>query len=433
MSQQSSQPSRPSQGTSRRRRPGWWPALWAAAIAVTVVLSSGAVILTARMLQGGSEAAPAPAGDPFAAPVASTSPSTSAPSTTGSTPGITSSGAAEPGTADPGATDSVDGAATSRLVVLGPRRVVDTRPSRPLPAGAQVEVPLPDLPRGSTAVLVEVSILEAAGQGGVTLVSGSELTPVLRAAGKGAQTSATVVARLAPGDGLTARTEGGGDLVVTLTGAFQPATTTRAGRFVTVPPERALRLVPARDGKRATIRPDRLSLGGIPRAEVGAVLLAFQADVGVRGGTVAVGRSRNRLDQRIFWGATAPPDRTRRGFLVVPLSSATLSLEYQAGTSLTVDVVGLVTGAGAAVGSAGLSVPVAGKALPPVTLPAGGRADVDLPGAQDASAALVTAATVPDGGRPRSVLGLLEVRDGTVRVNGPERAEVTLTPRLLIR
>jgi hypothetical protein len=398
------------------RTPGrstWWPALWAALIAFTVVASSGAVLLATQVIGGGSR--PAPTADRITNLGAKQTP----PTTAGAAASATAA-AAEP--------------VTTRLVTLKPRRVVDSRLGARLRAGAEVKVPLPGLPRGSTAVLLEVSVVEASGPGKVTLIGGAEATPVLRVPGRGAQTSATVVARLGTEPGLKARIEGGGHLVVTLAGAFRPADTARAGRFLPVPAEQALELFPGQDGNEATIHPEKLELAGTPREEVGALLLSFQADVGVHGGTVAVGPSWQHLDHQVFWGATESSDRTRRGFLIVPVSSSgPLRLYYHAGTKLTVNVVGLVTGSKAAPESAGLSVPVAPKTLAPVTLPAGGRVDVDLPDAADAKAALVTTATTPKGERPRSVLGLLDVREGSVRLNGPERASVTLTPRLLIR
>lgn len=391
-------------------RAGWWSALWAALIAFTVVVSSGAVLLTAQVMDDGSRPAPpAPTSDRIANLGAGTQPAP--------TPSAT-------------ATDP----ATTRLVTLAPRRVVDSRPGSRLRAGAVVKVPLPGVSADSVAVLLEVSVLMSAQAGKVTLACGPQTTPVLQAPTPGAQTSATVVVQLGACRDLRARTEAGGDLVVTLAGAFEPASVARAGRLLPMPAEEALVLLPGQDGNRATIRTDRLDLAGNPRDEVGALLLTFRADVGKHGGTVAVGASWDHLDHQVYWAATSSSaDRTRRGFLIVPVSSGSLRLYYHAGTKLTVDVVGLVTGKKAAEESAGLSVPVAPKPLPPVTVPAGGRADVDLPGAEEAKAALVTTATTPKGGRPRAVLGLLDVQAGTVRLNGPEQAKITLTPRLLIR
>lgn len=386
-------------------------ALWAAVIAFTVVVSSGGVLFAYQRLDGGSRPAPAPAaapaGDrisPLGAGTASTAPS--------ATP--------------------LAAAGTSRLELIGPRTVLDTRTGDgPLPAGAAMDVPLTGVPEGSTAVLVEVSLLKADGVGAVALISGDEKTPVLRAPRAGAQTSATVVAPL-DGEDLRVRTEGGGHLVVTLTGAFEPATTSAAGRFLAVEPAEALVLRPGQDGNRATIRAADLPLGGVPRDSVGALLLTFRADVGTHGGTVAIGPSRDEMDQQVFWGATSGSDRTRGGFLVVPAAKS-LKLYYHAGTKLVVTVVGVVTGDDAPNGSAGLSVPIRSEALPELTVPSGGRADVTIPEAGTAKAALVTTAVTPKGGKPRAALGLFDVTAGSLRVNAPERAQVILTPRLLIQ
>ena len=336
-------------GASRPAGPGrsrWWPALWAAVIAFTVVVSSGAVLFAYQRLDDGSRPAPPAAGgasDRISPLRAATTATTAAPSTA---------------------------SATSRLELIGPRTVIDTRRGDgPLPAGVAMDVPLTGVPRDSTAVLVEVSILKAGKAGAVALISGDETTPVLRAPRAGAQTSATVVAPLdGDGEDLRVRTEGGGHLVVTLTGAFTPATSSAAGRFLAVDPAEALVLRPGQDGNRATIRAADLPLGGVPRDSVGALLLSFRADVGTHGGTVAVGPSRDALDQQVFWGATSGSDRTRGGFLVVPVAKS-LKLYYHAGTKLVVTVVGVVTGEDAPNGTAGLSVPLRSRALPEQTVP----------------------------------------------------------------
>jgi hypothetical protein len=391
----------------RRERSRWWPALLAAVITFTVVLTSGAVLLGVRWLDQRSEPAPPPR-----SPAAS--PGTPAPATTAAT------------------TSPAAGSDTSRLVLVDPRRVVDTRDGSPVRAGAEVPVPLPGVPQDASAVLLEVSVLDAAGRGTVVLVSDDEETPVLAVPRRGARTSATVVTRLSGGADLEVRTEGGGHLVVTLSGVFEPAAASAGGRILPVPAEEALVLVPGRDGNRGTIRPRDLDLGGLARDEVAGVLLTFQADVGRSGGSVTVRGAGDRVSREVFWGATQGEDRTRRGFLVVP-SSQELQVSYHAGTRLVVRVVGVVTGTGAAQESAGLSVPVRPQALASVTVPAGGRLDIDLPEAAQATAVLTTVATTPDGGRPRATLALLDVRSGAARVTGPEGAEVVLTPRLLIR
>ena len=63
---------------SRTGRPGraaWWPALWAFLIAFTVVVSSGAVLLTAQVMD--AESRPAPTSDRIATIGAGTQPSSS--------------------------------------------------------------------------------------------------------------------------------------------------------------------------------------------------------------------------------------------------------------------------------------------------------------------------------------------------------------------
>jgi hypothetical protein len=388
-------------------RSAWWPALYAAAIAFTVVVSSGATLLTVRMVEDRSAPSPPPR-DPIGAVTATPPPE---PATTPATTQAT----------------TPDG---TRLALVRPRLVLDGRTRPPLPAGARVPVPLTGLPRGSTAALLDVSVLGAARAGELTLTSTAGSTTVLRLPAARAQTSATTVVTLGPDGRLSATAGAGGRLVVTLVGGFVPAGSATSGRILPTPTRQVLLLRPATDGNRATLDPARLVPRGTPPTGAAAVLLTFTADVGGHGGTVVVN------GQQVFWGATNGIDRVRRGFLVVPLRGASLPLMYHAGTRLQVAVVGIVTGAAAPQATKGLAVLLPGRPLPPVRLPATGRAVVALGEAvqvaPEAATALVTATTAAPGQRPRSVLGLLPVGAGAIPVSGAAGAQITLTPRALL-
>lgn len=400
----------------------------AAVVAFTMVFASGATVLASRLLLG------SPATQTVALDVAD------APAPT------------------PTATPEI---ATTRLAVQGPRRVLDPQAGGALPPGGEAAVPLPTLPAGTTAVLLQLSLTEATGPGAVTLRSSTEQTPVLRLAGPGAQTSATVVAGLGADAQLWVRTEGGGRLQVDLVGVFEPAASSTYGRVVAVPPTPVVDLTPDQDGDRTTV-----DLAAVPALQgagaVSAVLVRFAGDVGERGGYVSVGPSADLLDQTVSWSATAGADRIRPGFLVVPVRSGQLHVQYKAGSHLGADLVGYVTGASAPDGTAGLVVPVPVAAAAPVTVTAEGRVDVGvvpaggtagvLPGR--VAAALVTVEATGEPGTPVSVgsptspdpgaadvaadpagrraLSLSGIVDGSVAVATGARAVVVLTPRALV-
>jgi hypothetical protein len=229
-----------------------------------------------------------------------------------------------------------------------------------------------------------------------------------------------------------------------------------------VPAVQVLRLVPKSDGNTTTINPSRVP--ALRRAgPVSALLLQFAADVGPNGGLVEIGPSEGARRQTVFWGATSGTDRTRGGFLAVPVNGRTLRLTYHAGTELRVDLVGYVTGEGAPTTEAGLVVPVPPPAAQPVRIPVGGDADVEVippaglvgvPADRVAATLLTVAATgdavgavsvhAPGSRRPRdptlvaprqaarSALALVGTVGGRVRVDTAAGASVIVTPRALV-
>ncbi|HEX6685333.1 MAG TPA: hypothetical protein VF062_21260 [Candidatus Limnocylindrales bacterium] len=262
----------------------------------------------------------------------------------------------------------------SRLVLLGPQALVQA--GNALGAGAQVNVPLPALPCGSSAVLLEVTMSDAAGPGAVTVESSAGQVTALRLARAKAQSSATVVARVGADGALRVRTEGGGKLVVNLVGAFEPVEKSTSGRVVPVPASQVLNLVPKSDGKFATV-----DLSAVPALRDGgysAVLLQFLGDVGTNGGFVEVGLSPDKLNQKILWNPTTAQDRIRNGFLVVPVTGGPVQVHYEAGNVLTVDLVGYITDGKAPDSDAGLVVPSPRSAGAEVRVAAGQEQQVTL-------------------------------------------------------
>jgi hypothetical protein len=434
-------------GTERRALPR---AVRLTVVALTAVLTSAGVVVGIRALHGPAGAQPS-AQAPAQAPL--------------STLDARSITAAPAAPAAPGAPGGGGVPGSSRLALLGPRVVLDTRDGSRLRPGALAPLALPALPAGSTAVLLEVSLLAATGPGAVTIRSGPDEIPVLRLPRAGTMTTASVVVPAGADRGPQVRTEGGGHLLVQLLGAFEPARDATAGRLVAVPATRVLDLVPATDGKDATI-----DLTAVPAlrepGRVGAVVLNVTADVGRNGGLVTVDGIPGGADQRVLWMPTTGTDRTRTGFLVVPVSGTTVDLHYQAGTQLQADLIGYVTGQAAPREAAGLLVPVPLQAqIPAAPVPLGPGKPEDLTvvppdGLAGVPAGRVAAALVgvavtgdrPGGvavyapgsagpnpptvtaapGVPRSALTLVATVDGAVRTKAQAGAAVSLTPQALV-
>jgi hypothetical protein len=406
-------------------------ATYAAVIAFTVILSAGAVLVAYRVATG-------PEAPPTALDARSTLPAT-------------------PSTEPASAVTARLSEGPTRLQIVGPRTLIDTR--TPLPAGVEVNVPLPTLPPEVRAVLAEVSLRDAGAPGLVTVRTSVEETAALRLPAPRAMSSATVVALVDGDRALQVRTQGGGRLIVNLVGIFQPAQSATAGRIVALPTQPVLKLTPKVDGNDATI--DVATLPALRGAgSLSAVLLNLDGDVGTHGGFVAMGPAGGALRQQVYWGATQGTDRTRHGFLVVPVAAGHLHLQYHAGTQLRVEIAGYVTGDGAAQSADGLVVPVPASGAQSVTVAAGGKAAVPVIPAEDSGVAsrveaalvgvLATAqaqggvavrtpsatpaggATLSAAGKPRSMLALSGVENGAVSVSSQIGATVVVTPRALV-
>ena len=373
--------------------------------------------------------------------------------------GTASAGAATPnGALDARSVQPAKISTAGRLLLIGPRMVLDTRRETRPAAGAELAVPLKGLPNGASAVLVEVSVVDAGGPGAVTLRSSTDEVTAVRAARAGAQTSATVLAPLGTDGGLRVRTEGGGHLLVNLVGTIEPVATATAGRIVPLAATEVIRLVPKTGGKNAGFRP--ADLPQLRTADVAAVMLHISADVGIRGGYVEVGGGGGKLDQKVYWSATSGTDRLRTGFLVVPVTGGAVNVHYEAGSRLTAALVGYVTGDSAPDQAAGLIMPAPAGAAEPVAVAAGKETDALVVGrdtmpADRVAAALVTITATgksagaiqvyqPDDALPaeptltagpgaaRSTVTLVETVDGHVRVRGTAEVSVIAAPQAFI-
>jgi hypothetical protein len=246
--------------------------------------------------------------------------------------------------------------------------------------------------------------------------------------------------------------------LVNLVGAFQPAKTSAEGRIVPMPPSEVVHLVPKRDGKEAVIRLDDIDQLR-DAGSVSAVLLQVAGDVGPHGGLISAGAAKGAMRQTLFWGATKGSDRTRVGFLAVPVTSKTVRLRYVAGTEMRADLVGYVTGADAPVTDEGLVVPVTPAGPSKVRVSAGAKQRVavvppDVPATRVAAALLSVTATGDELGKvnaytpgtkatgnptvvapraaTRAAFALVGTADGAVQVSSEAGAAVSVATRALI-
>jgi hypothetical protein len=424
---------------SRRHRSTGQPlrmmpmAVYIAGLAFTVVLTAGLVLLGVRWVTAPQ---PAPA----------TLQAQDLPAAT--TPAASSNAVPATGRAE-------DQVRSTRLVVPGVRHLLN----RGVKPGAVIDLPLPGLRPGTSAVLLQLSMVGASGPGEVRVRSAVEDVPALRLPRAGAQTSAAVIVLLGPDGGLRVSTTGGGRLIANLTGTFEAANGATAGRVV---PVRAQRILTLQKGHHDAV----VDLSTVPAVRAAgsasAVMLHVAAQVGAKGGHVAEGRLLRHPNQVVYWSATSPGDQVRHGFLVVHVpTDGRIRLHYKAGSYLQVEIIGVVTGNRAPQSTTGLVVPVPLFLAPSVRVTKAGRTDVPLIPASGlvgvprdrAWAALLTltatAATVGDvsvaapgrtapaalsagGGRPRATLTLSGTVKGAVSVTNESRATVVLTPRALI-
>ncbi|MEM7272164.1 MAG: hypothetical protein AAF547_03700 [Actinomycetota bacterium] len=269
----------------------------------------------------------------------------------------------------------------SRLDLVGPVRLLDTRQDDPVEPGGTVTLDLaPYLDPAATGVVVSIAITGAAGPGVIT-ANLDEGPVVVAEAGARLATGIGFVAR-DQADQLRVTSEGGAHLVVDLVGVFVADGPSAAGRIVPVAPQPLTRLVTAVDGPRATVQP--LGTATLPSTGVAALVVRVGADVGDRGGVVTLGPGDGTGEQPnlMLWGPAGDTDNRRFGVAIVTLDElGRMSLDYDGGSVLDLELLGYVTDEDAAVDTAGLFVPIA----PTTVVDAANRGGATLPAAAAAS------------------------------------------------
>ncbi|MEM9613499.1 MAG: hypothetical protein AAGA59_11225 [Actinomycetota bacterium] len=232
--------------------------------------------------------------------------------------------------------------------------VLDTE--QPLAPGESVTVEPADIvDPTATAVAVSVTVRGAPATGALTAAFDAGTVTVV-------DVEAPMVSQLAivPRNGeapLTLTAASGGRLTVDVVGQFVPSEATAAGRIVAVEPIVIGSLTTAIDGSSATFAP--VENAELPTGGVDSVLIRIAADIGDEGGTVRIGPDLDDLSQSLMWGPTTAGDRTRMGLAIVPLDELEqLSLDYQGGAELQVQLLAYITGEGAPVSTNGLFVPL---------------------------------------------------------------------------
>jgi hypothetical protein len=264
---------------------------------------------------------------------------------------------------------------TTKYVPVLPRRILDTRdgtgaPAGPVSAGGQIDLQVAGVggvpTTGVAAVVLNVTATEAVQAGFVSVYPSGTRRPLVSSLNLEAvgQTVANLATVKVGSDGkVTMFTSGGTHLVADLAGYYVPASASSDGRLQTSTPQRIL---DTREGLGAlqaklpaggTVDVQVTGRGPVPADGVSAVVLNVTADQASADGFVTVWPSGTAMPTVSNLNLIA--GETRANLVVVPIGSdGKVSLFTMGGADLIADVAGWFTDSTAAVGSAGLFVPV---------------------------------------------------------------------------
>lgn len=265
--------------------------------------------------------------------------------------------------------------------VSDPAPLVDTRPDAggegPLTPGTTIELGV--APRDATAGIFSVAVM-APQQSGDLAFSDTDAAVAARlpVAAAQAMTTGLLYVPVVGGSALQLDVGSGGMVVVDQVGWYLAADAAAEGRFVSVATKRIARLVTKSDGRQATV--DVAAHPSIPQDQAGAVLVRVTADVGRKGGRVALG-SGGDVSFRLMWPSSdGSATRVRQGVAIVPLSPAgTFEFEYNGGSDITIDALGYFTNEAAPAAVTGLFVPVRAAGASSIELESQATAAVELP------------------------------------------------------
>lgn len=256
-------------------------------------------------------------------------------------------------------------AATTALVPVTPCRLFDSRSiGRPLVGGATHQIDVAGrcgVPRRVGAVAVTITAVEPSAPGHVTAWGEGRVpeTSDVNMEPSRAVANAAIVPVGADGR-VRVRPSASTHLLVDVSGAFVPAETASAGRFVPIEPVRVLdtRAAGTVPSGRSTV-PGEAVRAPLPRG-VPADAVAVAATVTVVGArspgyVTAHAAGTPRTEASI---SNLVAGETRAAGVIVPVSAAGASVHTTTGGHVLVDVTGWFTGPSAGPGSDGLYVPV---------------------------------------------------------------------------
>lgn len=255
---------------------------------------------------------------------------------------------------------------TSRLVPIGPVRLVDTRAADCGCTRVDAQTFLvdvaghPAVPDDAVAVAITLTAPPSAGFGHVTAYPAG--TPLPTASNLNTRPDAVVansaIVRLGADGRLAVRQHRPGALIIDVSAAFVPADTSRAGRFVPVTPRR---LVDTRTpappsgmlGARGTL--DVPLPAGID-ADATAIVVNITSVAAPRPGHLSARPSGRRSTGTSFLNADGT-GRVVAASVVLPVDAGGVTIESLAGGHVAVDLAGWFTGPSAADSDVGLFVP----------------------------------------------------------------------------
>jgi len=265
--------------------------------------------------------------------------------------------------------------ATTKFVPVVPRRILDTRhgigaPAGVVGAGRQIDVQIAGIEGvpaiGVAAVVLNVTATEAVQAGYVSVYPSGTRRPLVSSVNvdtTGHTAANLVTVKVGANGKVTLFTSGGTHLVADLAGYYVPASTSPDGRLQTSTPERILDTRSGLGAQQAkppaggTLDLQITGRGPVPAVGVSAVVLNITADQATADGFVTVWPTGQVMPTVSNLNLTA--GETRANLVVVPVGAGGhVSLFTMGGADLIADVAGWFTDSTAAVGSAGLFVPL---------------------------------------------------------------------------
>ena len=255
-------------------------------------------------------------------------------------------------------------ASTSALVPLQPCRLLDTRTSSRVAAGAIVEVDVVGrcgIPAGANAVVVTLTVSGAAAPGFLTGWDGASERPEVSNLNFGSGETRANTALLPLHDGRFALfAQSAVDLIVDVSGAFVETETATAGRFVAVGPARVADTRTA--GALAPGTTVRVPLPEhVPADAVALAVTLTTADSPGAGYVTASPAGSPRPEASVL--NTDGAGQTRAVGAIVPVSADGLDVYTSSGSAVIADVTGYFTGPSAPASAEGLFVAAAPRRL----------------------------------------------------------------------